>query len=168
MGSVIEDFRPRLHHMSGHSSRLVVDETADRMFTIRVQHVSINGDLKCQQLPCANQPLLDGSFRIVAARFLIYMASIHSLLTPLVELRFPHSIVSSSDDARRYAIKPEPRFPFEVLSGLCLRQVASWYGVGTHPVSTPQNGSKDTSFFLSFGGGVDGHGMTIPQFVVPF
>ena len=32
----------RLHHMSGHSSRLVVGKTADRMFTIRVQHVSIN------------------------------------------------------------------------------------------------------------------------------
>jgi len=37
-----------LHHMSGHSSRLVVGETADRMFTIRVQHVSINANLKCQ------------------------------------------------------------------------------------------------------------------------
>jgi hypothetical protein len=54
----------RLHHMSGHSSRLVVRETTNRMFTIWVQHVSINHNLKSQQLPCANQPLPDGSLRI--------------------------------------------------------------------------------------------------------
>src|ERR1700721_1307305 len=38
----------RLHHMSGHSSRLVVRERANRIFTIRMQHVSINPNLKCQ------------------------------------------------------------------------------------------------------------------------